>query len=97
MGTCGSHFRRREINSFYGVIEQLQIEINDRTCIVVLNLCSGTQLMDYKEHIRSFQKDDFTYNSLLDTCSKEYEEPGRIMTEGKGKPRNSEVYEKNCF
>ena len=70
---------------FYGVIEQLQIEINDRTCIVVLNLCSGTQLMDYKEHIRSFQKDDFTYNSLLDTCSKEYEEPGMIMTEGKGK------------
>lgn len=70
---------------FYGVIEQLQIEINDRTCTVVLSLCSGTQLMDYKEHIRSFQKDDFTYSSLLDTCSEEYEEPGRIMTEGNGK------------
>jgi len=70
---------------FYGVIGQLQLEINDRTCIVILKLCSGTQLMDYKEHIRSFQKDSFTYNSLLDICSKEYEKPGRIMTEGNGK------------
>ncbi len=52
---------------------------------VVLNLCSGTQLMDYKEHIRSFQKDNFTCSSLLDICSKEYEEPGRIMMEGNGK------------
>ncbi len=70
---------------FYGVIEQLQIEITDRTCIVILSLCSGTQLMDYKEHIRSFQNDNFMYSSLLDICSREYEEPGRIMTEGNGK------------
>lgn len=67
---------------FYGVIEQLQIEIKDGSCIVDISLCSGTQLMDYEEHIRSFQKKDLTYSSLLDICHQEYEEPARIMTEG---------------
>ena len=70
---------------FYGVIEQLQIEINDGICTVDISLCSGTQLMDYEEHIRSFQKENLTYSSLLDTCSQGYEEPAKIMTEGKGR------------
>lgn len=70
---------------FYGVIEQLQIEVSDETCTVELSLCSGTQLMDYKEHIRSFQKDTLTYNNLLDVCHQEYDEPARIMIEGSGK------------
>lgn len=70
---------------FYGVIEQIRIEINSGTCNVNLSLCSGTQLMDYKEHTRSFQNVDLTYGSLLDICSREYDEPARIMTEGKGR------------
>ncbi len=73
-----------ESTLFYGVIEQLQIEINDGICTVDISLCSGTQLMDYEEHIRSFQKENLTYSSLLDTCSQGYEEPAKIMTEGKG-------------
>ena len=70
---------------FYGLIEQLQIIISDETCTVDLNLCSGTQLMDYEEHIRSFQKEDLTYSSLLNICAQGYEEPARIMTEGNGR------------
>ena len=70
---------------FYGVIEQLQIEINNGICTVDISLCSGTQLMDYKEHIRSFQKEKLTYSNLLDTCCKGYDEPAKIMTEGKGR------------
>lgn len=70
---------------FYGVMEQLCLEIKDETCIVDLSLRSGTQLMDYEEHVRSFQKQDLTYSSLLETCNREYEDAGKIMTEVQGK------------
>ena len=70
---------------FYGIIEQIQMEIDNGICTVVLSLCSGTQLMDYTEHIRSFQGENLTYNHLLDICSREYDEAGKIMTVGNGK------------
>ena len=70
---------------FYGVVEQLDVKIEDQTCNVSLRLCSGTRLMDYKEHIRSFQDKDFSYDYLLDTCGREYINWAKIMTEGKGR------------
>ncbi|WP_312500785.1 contractile injection system protein, VgrG/Pvc8 family [Lacrimispora sp.] len=76
---------KEETILFYGVIEQLRLEIKDGTCIVVINLCSGTQLMDYEEHIRSFQKEELTYSNLLDICTREYEDAAKIVTEGQGK------------
>lgn len=75
---------KEELILFYGVIELFQVEIKNETCIVNLSIRSGTQLMDYEEHSRSFQKADLTYNSLLDICSQGYEDAARIMTEGYG-------------
>lgn len=69
---------------FYGVIEKLQIEVDSKTCIICLYLSSGTKLMDYEEHVRSFQNTDLTYSSLLDTCNQGYENTAKIMAEGKG-------------
>lgn len=70
---------------FYGVVEQLSIEAKDGACMVVFHLASGTLLMDFEEHIRSFQKENLTYSDLLDTCNQGYEKALKIMTEGKGK------------
>ncbi len=74
-----------EIILFYGLIEQLCLKIENGTCMMEMNLCSGTQLMDYENHTRSFQDKAFTFRDLLDTCIREYEDSGRIMTEGKEK------------
>lgn len=71
---------------FYGIIEQIQMEIDNGICTVGLSLCSGTQLMDYTEHIRSFQGKNLSYHHLLDICSREYDEAGKIMTVGNEKP-----------
>lgn len=74
-----------EITVFYGIVEQLQLDIIDRTCMVILRLRSGTFLMDLEKHVRSFQEGTFTYSQLLDTCNNEYENAKKIMTEAKGK------------
>ncbi|MDF2888557.1 MAG: hypothetical protein K0R23_2942 [Lacrimispora sp.] len=76
---------REEASLFYGLIETLRIEVTVGSCIVDLHLFNGTKLMDYEEHIRSFQEDELTYSSLLDICNQGYEEAAKIMTEGKEK------------
>lgn len=68
---------------FYGLVKELQVKVEDGTCVVSISLCSGTQLMDYEEHIRSFQEEELTYRNLLDTCSQGYEKAAKIMTVGK--------------
>ncbi len=68
---------------FYGVIEQIQIEIRNRTCMAELRLCSGTRLMDYELHTRSFQNKKLIYREVLDVCSQGYEKSAKIMTEGR--------------
>lgn len=39
---------------FYGVVSRLQIEVNNGICTVNISLYSGTLLMDFEEHTRSF-------------------------------------------
>lgn len=70
---------------FHGVLEEMELEIKDGTCLVSLSLCSGTRLMDEKEHTRSFQNEDLTYRDLLNTCGQGYADYGKIMTEAKEK------------
>lgn len=74
-----------ETTLFHGVLEEMELEIKDGTCLVSMALCSGTRLMDEKEHTRSFQNEDLTYSDLLNTCGQGYADYGRIMTEAKGK------------
>lgn len=68
---------------FYGIVDHLQIEVNNGVCFIRINISSGTVLMDFEEHIRSFQSEKFSYSDLLDVCGKTYENAAKIMTEGK--------------
>lgn len=77
-----------ELIVFCGIMEQLKMDVMDGTCIVTLKLRSGTFLMDFEEHIRSFQEGAFTYSQLLDICNSDYENAEKIMTEAKGKTIN---------
>lgn len=69
---------------FYGILNEMQLEVKNGTCIMSLSLRSGTSLMDYKKKTRSFQSADLVYGELLDTCNKGYAHSARIMTVGKG-------------
>ncbi|MDR1550302.1 MAG: phage late control D family protein [Hungatella sp.] len=79
---------KEEAILFYGLMEKLRMEVAAGNCMVELDLCSGTKLMDYEDHTRSFQEDELTYSSLLDICNQGYEEAAKIMTEGNGKKIN---------
>lgn len=74
-----------ETTLFYGVLEEMELEIEDGTCLVSLVLYSGTRLMDEKEHIRSFQNEGLTYSDLLNICGQGYPNYEKIITEQKGK------------
>lgn len=74
---------KKERILFYGVIEQLQIETRNRTCMAEIRLCSGTRLMDFEAHTRSFQNKKLTYQGLLDVCSQGYEDVAKIMVVGR--------------
>jgi len=77
--------KEREDTLFYGVADHLKIEVESGICMISIRLSSGTLLMDFEEHTRSFQSTGFTYKDLLDVCSEEYENAAKIMTEGKNK------------
>lgn len=77
--------KEKEETLFYGVADQLKIKVENGICMINISLSSGTLLMDFEEHIRSFQSKEFTYNELLDVCGEEYENVAKIMTEGKNK------------
>lgn len=75
----------KEETLFYGVVDHLKIEVEHGICMVSIGLSSGTLLMDFEEHTRSFQSEEFIYKELLEACSEGYDDPAKIMTEGKGK------------
>ncbi|MBE7728136.1 MAG: hypothetical protein E7244_28215 [Enterocloster citroniae] len=74
-----------EQNLFYGLVDNLMVEVKNSTCTMILRLVSGTILMDQQEKTRSFQSGTLTYGELLDTCNQGYDNSARIMTSGKGK------------
>ncbi|WP_143322426.1 DUF2345 domain-containing protein [Clostridium sp. HBUAS56010] len=68
---------------FYGVVTELNIQFRGEGCVMELELFSGTKLMDYKKHLRSFQREGYTYKELTEICNKNYPQSGVIVTEGK--------------
>lgn len=70
---------------FYGVINEMRLEVEDGTCRMELVLRSGSSLMDKTHRIRSFQSEKLTYADLLDTCGQGTMKAVKIMTEAKGK------------
>lgn len=75
----------KEDTLFYGVVNHLRIEVENGICMIQISVSSGTLLMDFKEHIRSFQSKEFTFKDLLDVCSNGYEDAAKIMMAGKNK------------
>lgn len=69
---------------FYGILEEMQMEVKSGLCIMRLLLRSGTSLMDYEKKTRSFQSGDLTYSELLNACNSGYDQAARIMTAARG-------------
>lgn len=68
---------------FYGILVNCTFENRVSECIMNLTLNSGSKLMDYEKHDRSFQEHTITYKNAVDCCISKYEQSGIIMTEGK--------------
>lgn len=73
---------------FYGVLTYMRMEVENETCMVLIELKTGSSLMDKEDFIRSFQNTSVTYNDVLDTCNETYSnnDCDKIMTEAKQKP-----------
>lgn len=69
---------------FYGILKNFKIIPNSDGYILRLLIYTGTKLMDYTEHNRSFQKADITYKKAAECCYKDYSLSGMIMNEGRG-------------
>lgn len=71
-------------NVFKGIIWDADIEKVGETCVLTLNLVTGSYLMDTVRHIRSFQDDGISYGSMLGTITEEYPNSAYKMTAGQG-------------
>lgn len=70
-------------NVFKGIILDADIDKVGNTCILTLDLITGSYLMDIARHIRSFQDEGITYDSLLGVIAEEYRNSVYKMTVGK--------------
>lgn len=68
---------------FNGILTDFHIRTEGRSCILYMTLYSGSRMMDYDKHTRSFQKDGYTYKQIAECCNEGYPEAGMIMTEGR--------------
>lgn len=57
---------------FCGLAVQMQIQEENDSYLMTVELKTGTYLMDLKEHIRVFQKDQITYNAMQNTFLPSY-------------------------
>lgn len=69
---------------FKGIILDADIKKVGDTCILTLNLVTGSYLMDTIRHIRSFQDEGISFDSLLGVITEEYRNRVYKMTVGKG-------------
>lgn len=69
---------------FNGILEHLKIEISGGLCVLSLTAFTGTALMDFRYHLRSFQRSGLTYKEVINTCNEGYFQSATIMTEGQG-------------
>lgn len=68
---------------FFGILTDFHIRTEGKSGILDLTLYSGSRLMDYDRHTRSFQEDGYTYKKIAVCCNEGYQETGMIMTEGR--------------
>ena len=68
---------------FSGVLSRMEIQKGFHECIMVLELVTGTILLEDKEHFRSFQSDNLTYGDLVEACNAGYDHAASIMTVGR--------------
>ncbi len=68
---------------FYGILTDFSLRMEGDSCIMELSVFSGSRLMDYREHTRSFQRSGYTFKEIAECCNAEYEQVGMIMTEGR--------------
>lgn len=68
---------------FCGILKQMSIQKQSNSFVMKLELVTGTILLEKKEHIRSFQRDNLTYRDIINTCNHAYEDAATIMTVGK--------------
>ena len=71
-------------NVFKGIIWDADIEKTGGTCVLTLNLVTGSYLMDTARHIRSFQDSGISYDSILGIITEEYRNSAYRMTAGQG-------------
>ncbi len=76
---------------FHGVIVSLRMKVENQTCIVEVDVQSGSSLMDEKIHTRSFQNPELNYQQLLKACGNGYKQYDFIMIDGKNKKINQFV------
>lgn len=69
----------------YGCLTGFDIAVAGDTATMKLQIKTGTYLMSQKSRIRTFQDKETTYDKVLTTCNKLYDDSGVILTEGKGK------------
>lgn len=66
--TAGS----KEYSLFYGILNCMRLEIENETCLVEMELMTGSSLLDQKEQLRSFQDSTLTYHDVLGICNEAY-------------------------
>lgn len=71
-------------NVFKGIIWDADIEKTGGTCVLTLNLVTGSYLMDTARHTRSFQDSGISYESILGIITEEYRNSAYRMTAGQG-------------
>lgn len=71
-------------NLFKGILLQGDIEKTGETCVLTLELITGSYLMDTARHIRSFQNEGITYSDMLDVITENYCNRAYKMTVGQG-------------
>lgn len=60
---------KKEDVFFHGILTDLSIQSDEN--MVMIEVKTGTYLLDQIPHIRSFQEDTMLYQSVIDTCIKE--------------------------
>lgn len=73
-----------ETTLFCGILTNFKVTEEGSGCMMELCLCTGTKLMDYEKHTRSYQKDSYTYDQIVKERNSDYEDADTIFTKGKG-------------
>lgn len=58
----------KEVNFFYGILTNFSMKEEGQVHIMTIEIRTGSYLLDLTPHIRSFQENTFTYNSVVKKC-----------------------------